>query len=41
MDKVNVESMESRKISIDMDGEFIGFATMTLVNLHRKLNFIS
>ena len=41
MDKVTVESMESRKISIDMDGEFIGFAPMTLVNLHRKLNFIS
>lgn len=41
MDKVTVESMETRKISIDMDGEFIGYAPMTLINLHQKLNFIS
>lgn len=40
MDKVTIESMETRKISIDMDGEFIGYAPMTLVNLHKKLNFI-
>jgi len=40
MDKVTVESMETRKISIDMDGEFIGYAPMTLINLHQKLNFI-
>lgn len=40
MDKVTVESMENRKISIDMDGEFIGYAPMKLVNLYQKLNFI-
>jgi diacylglycerol kinase (ATP) len=40
MDKVTIESMESRKISIDMDGEYIGYAPMTLINLSRKVNFI-
>ncbi|MFN8297287.1 MAG: diacylglycerol kinase family protein [Chitinophagales bacterium] len=40
MDKVVIESMEKRKISIDMDGEFIGYAPMTLVNLSGKINFI-
>jgi diacylglycerol kinase family enzyme len=32
--------METRKISIDMDGEFIGYAPMTLINLQQKINFI-
>lgn len=40
MEKVVIESMEKRKISIDMDGEFIGYAPMTLVNLSGKINFI-
>lgn len=40
LDRVTVESMETRKISIDMDGEFIGYAPMTLINLHQKINFI-
>lgn len=40
LDKVTITSMEARKISIDMDGEFIGYAPMTLINLPRKLNFI-
>lgn len=40
MDKVTIESMETRKISIDMDGEFIGYAPMTLINLQQKINFI-
>ncbi len=40
MERVTIESMESRKISIDMDGEFIGYAPMTLINLHQKINFI-
>lgn len=40
MDKVTIESMETKKISIDMDGEFIGYAPMTLINLPGKINFI-
>ena len=40
LDKVTIESMETRKISIDMDGEFIGYAPMTLINLSEKINFI-
>ncbi|MDB5226081.1 MAG: hypothetical protein JWN78_274 [Bacteroidota bacterium] len=40
LDKVTIESMETRKISIDMDGEFIGYAPMTLINLTQKINFI-
>lgn len=40
MERVTIESMETRKISIDMDGEFIGYAPMTLVNIHQKINFI-
>jgi YegS/Rv2252/BmrU family lipid kinase len=40
MDRVTIESMESRKISIDMDGEFIGYAPMTLINLSQKIRFI-
>lgn len=40
LDKVTIESMETRKISIDMDGEFIGYAPMTLINLQQKINFI-
>jgi diacylglycerol kinase family enzyme len=40
LERVTIESMENRKISIDMDGEFIGYAPMTLVNLASKINFI-
>lgn len=40
LEKVTIESMEARKISIDMDGEFIGYAPMTLINLRQKINFI-
>ncbi|MCB0508761.1 MAG: diacylglycerol kinase family lipid kinase [Chitinophagales bacterium] len=40
VNKINIESMEARKISIDMDGEFIGYAPMTLLNLKQKINFI-
>ena len=40
LDKVTIESMETRKISIDMDGEFIGYAPMTLINIQQKINFI-
>jgi len=40
LDKVTIESMETRKISIDMDGEFIGYAPMTLINFQQKINFI-
>lgn len=39
-DKVQIESLESQNISIDMDGEFIGFAPMTLINLPQKIRFI-
>lgn len=41
MNKVTIESMETRKISIDMDGEFIGYAPMTLINLQKRINFIT
>jgi diacylglycerol kinase (ATP) len=40
LERVTIESMETRKISIDMDGEFIGYAPMTLINLQQKINFI-
>ncbi len=40
MDKVSIESLETRDISIDMDGEFIGYAPMTLINVPQKINFI-
>lgn len=40
LDKVTIESLETRKISIDMDGEYIGYAPMTLINLKQKINFI-
>ncbi len=38
--QINIESLEDKKISIDMDGEFIGYAPMTLTCLHGKINFI-
>lgn len=40
LEKVQIESLETRKISIDMDGEYIGFAPMTLINLQQRINFI-
>jgi YegS/Rv2252/BmrU family lipid kinase len=39
-DKISIESTDARKISIDMDGEFIGYAPMTLICLQQKINFI-
>lgn len=36
---VSIESLESKKISIDMDGDFIGYAPMTLDCLPSKINF--
>jgi len=41
LDKITIESNTSRKITIDMDGEFIGTAPMTLQCLSRKINFIA
>ena len=38
--QINIESLEDKKISIDMDGEFIGYAPMSLTCLHGKINFI-
>jgi diacylglycerol kinase family enzyme len=40
LEKVQIESLKTRKISIDMDGEYIGFAPMTLINLQQRINFI-
>jgi YegS/Rv2252/BmrU family lipid kinase len=39
-DKITIESNTSRKITIDMDGELIGTAPMTLQCLPNKLNFL-
>lgn len=39
-DKISIESANARKISIDMDGEFIGYAPMTLICLQQRINFI-
>ena len=38
-EKISIESTDARKISIDMDGEFIGYAPMTLICLQQKINF--
>ena len=38
---ITIESNTSEKITIDMDGEFIGTTPMTLQCLHHKINFIS
>jgi len=40
-DKITIESTSTRKITIDMDGEFIGNAPMTLECLPKKINFIT
>lgn len=40
LESVQIESLEQRNISIDMDGEYIGYAPMKLVNLANKINFI-
>ncbi len=40
LDKVTIEAMETRKISIDMDGEFIGYAPMTLINLQQRIQLL-
>jgi len=41
LDKVTIESNSLKKITIDMDGEFIGTAPMTLQCLPSKINLIS
>lgn len=38
--KVTIESTDERLLAIDMDGEYIGHAPMTLENLHQKIRFI-
>jgi YegS/Rv2252/BmrU family lipid kinase len=38
-EKISIESADEKPLAIDMDGEFIGYAPMTLVNLSSKLNF--
>lgn len=40
-DRITIESTSSRKSTIDMDGEFIGMAPMTLQCLSHKINFIA
>lgn len=38
--EVYIESADQRKITIDMDGEFVGFAPVTLICEKVKINFI-
>lgn len=38
--EVYIESADHRKITIDMDGEFVGFAPIRLVCLERKICFL-
>ena len=38
-EKISIESADEKPLAIDMDGEFIGYAPMTVVNLSSKLNF--
>lgn len=40
-DTINIDSSTSREITIDMDGEFIGFAPMKVKCLSQKINIIS
>jgi YegS/Rv2252/BmrU family lipid kinase len=37
-DKLTIESNDGKPLAIDMDGEFVGYAPMTVVNLPRKVN---
>lgn len=39
-EEINIDSCDSTKISIDMDGEFIGYAPMKLTNISKRINFI-
>ncbi len=39
--KITIESASKRKVTIDMDGEFIGTAPMILECLPKRINFIS
>ncbi len=39
-EEINIESCDATKISIDMDGEFIGYAPMKLTNVSKRINFI-
>jgi len=38
-DEVTITSTDGRTLPIDMDGEFIGYAPMTVVNLSQRLHF--
>lgn len=38
--EVYIESSDQRKVTIDMDGEFVGFAPITLICEKEKINFI-
>jgi diacylglycerol kinase (ATP) len=38
-DKISIEAADGQPLAIDMDGDFVGFAPMTLVNLQQRLNF--
>jgi diacylglycerol kinase (ATP) len=38
-DKITIEPADGQPLAIDMDGDFVGFAPMTLLNLSRRLNF--
>lgn len=37
-EKITIESSDGNELAIDMDGEFVGYAPMTVVNLPRKVN---
>jgi len=39
-EEINIDSCDATKISIDMDGEFIGYAPMKLTNVTKRINFI-
>lgn len=41
VETITIESNSARKITIDMDGEYIGTTPMTLQCLPRKINFIA
>lgn len=39
-EEINIESCDGNKVSIDMDGEFIGYAPLKLTNISKRINFI-
>lgn len=38
-DKITIVATDGKELGIDMDGEFVGYAPMTVVNLSSRLNF--